>query len=945
MRKIVHFLIIFSIISCNSSQEREGAAKFYSNDFSIEATSPEILQLMINEYKLTEPEITNNLAKQILKNVGIKKFDGASLEKYTNHYRNALYEANNYSCKDAAFYNSVSNDLAKMNVPVFSNFSSTKLSQEISNLLPLVIEKAFRQSIDSIARDVMVEEIASEVNTYIEERISLLHTKGVDLLDKKKSDFDAEFKSSLGKIKAIETDSVFGVLLPSLAFKHIKRTKINYKYTQLTQAEFDSKVKLLNAKTIRLTKRTGDLVRNQIKEIDSSLTLLAKNEEKAIEYSKNLYNKARLMNDSADSLKIELDKELQITKTGENVLRIQHEYSKYSKAAYILTNIVSDYQKGKLDSGVLLNSIDNKYINSVITIDGAYSDVKKSIKDLAEVNLYTISTVSMRVCSNMEVAATELESLKILKGKDAKNVGKFIKYLSSSIQIGTGVGKTFGGDPSGIFNIISGLSGLFRSSSAPSPEAQMMSYMANRFDHVDEKLDTINHRLNTLTLLTINLYKDVITNFEIVQNELAKVREDLMDIQEFAKMEANKEYFRCLEENIEDTIIITRYSQLISNYKHMGICLKGLDIFSNPNAKDFFKARFSREKNEDLETFEDSVYQPVLAYINSKYVSDNAKALMVNSSLFPSFEFGKLKPVEFVASYYLLRGIRTDFNNLDAIKDKNGYINYKFLSSFTEIYLKYSNYFEIQMEDQNHEPYPINKYLESSKEDKMRFQNISRGRLQNLLDLSRNSLIQQSLLSGNELVYSILSTLTTADTDINKINAINCLKYNPILSQNYSKHLLRNRVFFAYTDSTLFDSYSSIFNYQLQDSTDKVITAIGEFNKVLTRLGNNKYLLLDYDKTENMIILRLKTPGITGFAIVNAPFPEDLIDTKFTQNEGVYKMLDIQDKLRLKLFNSYFNSSLAKNSDPESEQVFKALYTIDVIQGGSSPRRNNSKIQ
>jgi cyclophilin family peptidyl-prolyl cis-trans isomerase len=927
-RSLVFFMLLLILYSCDSTSKKQSDIEtFYSQNFNDEGIPLDVERVIIKELINTDSGKIRKITKQILTENGLGETNSKEWEVYLKDYKIALAESNQID-ENSKFFSYVSDQIDRQGIHVFNDLSNSKLTKEIQFILPGTLKIAFTESVDSLTRDVMNGIMFSTTKNYILLRTNLLHQNGINLIGLDRDAFKKEFNSASKGIKAVETDSLFGKAISDVAFDILNKGK-KFKYTEFNKTEIRNKIRFINSKSNQLQAETSKSVQNQLDSITNSFERLIKNEETAVRIADTIYNQAKKYDDKIKNIEKQIKSPTLSNAAREN---LNEQLQKYVKANYIITKILQDYQMGELDSKIILSSFNNEYINAALTVDGSYSEIKASIQNLANVNLQTLSTVSMTVCENLQSTTSELQNLGLLKGNDAKNVGKFIKYLSGSVQVGTGVAKAFSGDPSGVFNIVSGLSGMFGNNSAqPTAEEQMMKHMDARFDRIDSQLDSLDKKINALTNLTIDLYKSMDGNFKIVQDKLERIQQEILEVKDATRLVLYHQYYTCDPSYQADSYRYNRYKDYITKAGSLTNCLAGLRTLTTPNTNNsyFFFAQNGSNVLPEVHEFNRLTYSPLVEYFNISYLSKNARLIALYSGLFPASENQRITPAEIVSkTLTLIPGDNSDvFSN---VINNNKFIDVNFLYIFTNTYLRYSNYFIFYKSSIDFVPYTLSEYLNLEPNLRSDKTNEEIKYLMQLYKACNYALIQQSLISGNQLIDNLLNTITGTQKLENKQIAFAALRNNLYLNRNYKKALLRDRVFSMGKPGEFFKVYSEVFSAQNNNDEKLIKESIISFNQKIEQIGQNNYVQLAFDEKGNQINVVLKAPDVKEDLVLIAPFPEDVLDSKILKTPGVVMMLDLQNKLRKKIISSSFNTFLAKGSS-KSRQVFKALLTQEIL--------------
>src|SRR5688572_2330586 len=138
MKNVVTCISVILLISCNGGKAKKGIEKFYSRDFDISSTSTDGLKFIAAEYQTSDSKRAEELSRMILEKNGIYSLENPSLDKSLNDYKNAVLRTL-AAHSELELYTYVDNILATSNTAVYSNYSPTKIIEDIVHISPLLL--------------------------------------------------------------------------------------------------------------------------------------------------------------------------------------------------------------------------------------------------------------------------------------------------------------------------------------------------------------------------------------------------------------------------------------------------------------------------------------------------------------------------------------------------------------------------------------------------------------------------------------------------------------------------------------------------------------------------------------------------------------------------------------------------------------------------------------
>ncbi|TDH18068.1 hypothetical protein EXU57_24415 [Segetibacter sp. 3557_3] len=951
LRLLLALIILIGVCKCRPKPFKDDPStlldNYYYSNFSIAHTSSDVLRLLTNDLatQYRYSEINGRLEQDIAEcreTISNPEF----VSKYLNAFQVALEKAQTTTSNFRNYYE-IAAMLDGSNLPVYTNYSYKQLSRGINGFIPSIIQTAALGVIDSLCVEVLGTELKNEAKTFIQDRVDCLYTKNIDILNKNKSEFIKIFAAKNNAISPIRIDSVVGRCIPEYAYQYIQQqiaSDGNWKASKLSTTEYRQKLTALDKTFNKLEKKAGAITRDRIDSISKSFGNLIENQKEVFSVLDDLTGQANKLNLQLDSILSEIEKASRLPIMAGKIDELKTTYYKYSKAFQLTIELVNDYKNGTLNVERFAKKIENKYVKGILQINNSYNEITSALGKLKDPDFSTVLSVATDVCNNLEASSKSLENLGLLKNKDAKNVAKFLKYLTSTIQIGTGITKMFSGDPSGVMNVLSGLSGIFgRKNPSNTPEMGLMKYMESRFDNIDARLSQIDQKLDTLTNITIGLYKDMMQSFENVYNILRATNERLITIQDIVTEILRGDYRFCHDAYliaIDNNFEYKTFQNYTDHYNSSQECLRGLNRFLTADNQLFFQYKVSagpsgnRNYDDYSTNYIDKVYDPLIRLFEDQVPGERIKEYAICSLLFPqlNYTYGTVSPFSRIREAKREDQHILEQKFIDEALVRGNYINYEFLDRFSEIFLKFSTYFEIKG-DVDFKPLSLGDYLKLSPEAKKDRNSVLQRKLINLGDLTNKALVQQSLLSGNFILNYIGSSVKSEDTNVSKL-AFTAMKYNAMLTQNYIKKTFRNEVLIKGKDSSFYKRYVDIFLSTVTGSPkrkDVPSSLVKQFNlEVQAKTGMSDFFKLRYEPSSNQLLFDVFANKFPHDSVtIKALEPDFFLDDKMLQGAGVHKMLALQEKVRLRLMDLTFVNYLLKADPTIDERVVKTLYRPD----------------
>ncbi|WP_149242239.1 hypothetical protein [Dyadobacter sp. 32] len=827
------------------------------------------------------------------------------VETFVNDFNNSLSKTKK-QYESQEFLWRTGKEISKYGLSVLGNYAQALPTKHITNFLTPAIQQGYELYVDNEIHQ-GINNHKDQIDKIISDRVNLLYSNGINVSQATdESTFNAMFALAHADIPALDREQygIFNKELTKIAYNYIEKNRKDIKLLDLKILNQYELVKQeVNTKLDIYQKKITREVDDNFKELGNSISSLLKNQEQVFETLDDIKNRV-VTNEK--KIKV-LESEMYLVRNDLNLLKSkQEEHGTLLAQNSFQIDILSGYTFQNLNTGQKLNSLKNGHFNNIFK----ESEKTKLISELEKIQTKeTIISVSNTVQNYANVGFEVLSSSGILKGKDAKNVAKFVHGLS----IVTGIARVYAGDFSGFASIISGIGGLF-SKPTPSPEMQMLSQiydvMNQRFDRVDSHLNRIETKIDTLANVVFRMYKTMVLSFQYTGNQIERLNWKVNNLNTKATALLYKDYQACKTLDdiwVKRKIEFDKYSDLETNYNATcQKCLEGLNDFTIGKDLSYFFVKSNQQlKDESFVQVEVmDIYNPTRDLFK-KFYSD-----ILSHSLYAlMFPFSGTKDSN--KPLYAISNM-IDLNPIEVNNALDEYYSYEMLKEFSEMLLTFGRYFETAGSNSNFKPLSLDEYLISNSVNGVN-QDLLESRLLKLLSIIQYSISQQSLMGGNLMLDPIYSSLFNYSSKIDEIDlSISVLNNNKLLSSNFATYLINKNVDFSDTIKVkgLFEG-ASLDQNKLNDLNSLI--RVNDFKFILNPSDGKLYL--SFDRREQKI--RILCPDITR-----------VIDNKMINSEAVYFLLDCREKINSKLIDLTFSRNLPSNANTFDQFKFHYLPTI-----------------
>jgi hypothetical protein len=783
-------------------------------------------------------------------------------------------------------------------------------TKHLTKVLVPAIQKGVELTADKYVKD-KVDANRSEMDQLIRDRINLLYSNGVDVTDPShdRQQFENLFAAATGDIPALNRDdyAVFNKELVKYAYEFIRKNRDEIQKLNLkNEQRYEEMRASFAAQLSQVEKRVTDEVRKEFRELGESVANLTKNQEEIVETLDSIKATVRQNERRIRVLEAEM---VTVKNDVGQLKRVQDEHTKLISQNALQISILSEYTFQGLNTEQKLEALKKGHFDNIFEKE---ADKKSLVDKLEKIKTTeTIVSVGQNVSAYANQSYDFLVQTGMLKGKDAQRVGKFVKYLTSAIQVGAGAAKLYAGDPSGVLNIMAGVGGLFSGSPQKSAELQfleqMYEVMNQRFDKIDQHLTVIESKLDALGEAVIDMHKTLMASFQIVGGELERINWKIDNLYQITSALLFKDYDACRnieKARIENGVEFVTYSDYGDFHSQdIGKCLRGMNDLSISNNNVFFYFTAVRnEANKDFVDYEvTQVYEPMRELFRATYrarISDAIAALL-----------------------YPTKTIRDTNKPLLALKGAGGpnpvepnvvlanYLNYELIDQFTGLLLTYLPYYEISWDNADFKPDSLDAYLSRNVIQRGVKNTLVRARLQKLLDLTDIAIAQQSLVAGNlmlEPTHTILFTGNQKREDIILTSSI--LRKNKLFARNFASLLLHKNLGISETKKVNGEVVSASRYPEFLKEYERVRQAPGEVASL------NKFIYLNdvkfkYNAADGKIYLTFTRIGDEIDILV--PEPAAVLGNQMHNTEALFSLLETRQKLVNKLLDISFTRNAA----------------------------------
>lgn len=820
-----------------------------------------------------------------------------SVEGFINDFNSTLdktkkqYEAQEFLWKTGK-------EIGKYGLSVLGSYAQALPTKSLTNFLTPAIQQGYELYVDNEINK-GIEDHQNDIDNIIKNRINLLYSNGIDVRTANDDQaFKAMFEVAHGDIPALDRD-MNGILTKELtkrAYDFIAQNRAGLQLLNLkTTQQYEVIKQEVNLKINGFKKELD----NKFKELGISIAELTKNQEEIYRTLDNVQKRVEINEKRISGL----EKEMLQVKDDINLLKSkQEEHDKLLAQNTFQIDILSGYAFQNLNTTQKINALEKGHFDNI------FKDNEKQILigELKEIKTKeTIISVSSDIENYSKGIYGGLVNAGVLKGKAAQNVGKLI----SAVSIVTGIARVYAGDISGLMSIVSGIGGL-SSKPTPSPEMQMLTQMFEvmnqRFENIDKHLDRIETKLDTLTSITLNMYKTMMLSFQYTGSELERINWKINILNTKATALLYRDYQACktLKETWEKRDInFSTYSDYSKYYNQTcQKCLEGLNDFTiGKNLSYFFVSNNEQLTEEEFVASEiRDIYEPTKELFKIFYPQN------LNSAMYAlMFPFSLTKDVN--KPMYVVSKLK-ELSPLDSKDVLENYFSYEMVNEFTNMILTFGNYFQTAGNNTDFEPVDIKKYLQNNSVNGIN-QDLFEKRLLKLLNITQYSISQQSLMAGNLMLDPIYSTLFSSSTNQNAIElCVKVLNNNKLLAANFGTYIINKNLNFTDTlrIKTLFESVSSD---SIKLDTLNSLISVNDVKFIIGNIDKKIYLSLSRNGQQIKIL---------------CPDFETILNNKMINSDAVYSLLESRQEINSRLIDLTFS----RNFDTQNSmsEKFKYLY-------------------
>ena len=225
-------------------------------------------------------------------------------------------------------------------------------------------------------------------------------------------------------------------------------------------------------------------------------------------------------------------------------------------------------------------------------------------------------------------------------------------------------------------------------------------------------------------------------------------------------------------------------------------------------------------------------------------------------------------------------------------------LNYEFLIQFSNFFIYYSPYFEIA-QDQNFNPYTLEEYLRRPETNSAQIKTEQINRIKKLIELTEQSIMQQSLLSGNTLLDDVYQTFRQNESP-EKILLVNkVLENNRLFAYNFATYLLHKNLRVTSGQSQLINFKEIVDKInQDQTATKEQLDTLNKFMVENTPNGTFTFKFKEADK--KLVISYTKENNTVEMAI---PDSDIILENRMINSEAIQPLLRLRERLIEKLMD------------------------------------------
>ena len=647
-----------------------------------------------------------------------------------------------------------------------------------------------------------------------------------------------------------------------------------------------------------------------------------------------------------------------VKKNEESILRIQENISEQSKDIKSINNEIEKHEKLIAENKFYIDII-SQYTYESLSLEGKIKSLENEsfpwMKKLGNRKDSLISELKsleekedfVRISNTYLGIANKTQDVLIqqgwLKGDDAKEVGEFMKYINSSVNIGIAYASP---NPLTISNAVLSTISLFGNvSNEPSPEMQAIQVMYKRmiqeFSNLNNKIDIIDEKIDTLISLNIKIHDNLISaieynreyneiRFNNLGNEIKIIQDKLEGVDYILKLNlvlTDKIYKEKISTcNSADLLIkelkdpIDNYDGLKAFYKNCSSCTHGLIYATSQLDKGLFL--LSKSNFEGIQKLEE--VKASFELYNKIY--NRKKDFLLISNSIPVTKIDQRNEILNQLSNGKINLFQTDVKDLN-LNDATSLDSYIHPSSLINFVRRYTN-FVLPFYEFLDYPGSINQsdnflslpdYL-NLKEQEKQIRLISlQEHIKFLIETVEIAIIQQSILSGVHLFDKIYYYLYNSSDDELLLNCIKALESNPVLAYNFAKYAMN----------------SNLVNNSVSANSD---LPINKFYRLVDSIINNGANMSNAEKKEKVATLNslslIKPLKFEYFSSNNSICfaPEISIKNRVSnQKDNIRVLIKIPSKNEVLSQNITYTRDLNRLSILRNELI-SIYYNISVLQ-------------
>ncbi len=959
MKKIVTTLLIYCFV-LNLGIYGQSLEKYES--FDIKNTSGQVFGLISSEYSSNEnfKNLINQKNQEYLPNI-------AATDSYIAETNKIIESTKNKQERNLLLI-TARNELINYGVDVATNYAQILPSKFATNFITPAIQRGVEFfSNKSIENEIEIDK--ANINEIIKSRVNLLYTKNkeldlasqLDTLDiNKTSDvnkFASMFALSQTDIPALssEENSVLNKELLKYAFGFIKtnreeikelRTLVNERLSQQTSEQTDAEFNNLKTdytnKISTTEKRITEKVEKDFAEIGSAINNLTKNQTVIFDNLNKIQGEVSKNKEDIKNLEIEMSTvktnisnlRKDVTNLQQNVSiiesnviklnEIQNKHSILIKENSIKIDILAKYTFQNLKPTQQLEALKDK--NSIFSKGLSETKRTELVEKLQKiVDTEGIVDVSNKIATYSNIANESvlpvLVERGVIKGEDAKKASKFLHYLIATSQIVGGAARVYAGDYTGAISVVQGLSSLMGGTKKPqpSPEFKMLQAVYKKLEQIELQIRDIKDTIVKFRNDVIEMYKSLSNSLQIIADRLDKIDWKIDELRNVAGEILFKEYSACLSDyNARKNTQLVNYNDYVKLYTtETGYCLKALAEFTRSETNVVFHLGSlapSGDPNRVREYEIREVFNPTKDLLKKIYpIEGNSE----NKDKFSRINLSLMLPVTTTyktdEAFQKLETLNLSISASD-ISFYEDYLNYEFLIQFSEFFITYSPYFEIAQSDPFFKPEILDNFLQKTADQHLIAKNAQNNRLKKLIQLTEQSIAQQSLISGNAVLET--AYLTFKDTnDREKTLLLNkVLRNNKLFSYNFATYLLHKNLRVSENENRLKEFKAVVDKIKTNRKvTDEQISVLNKF--MLLNIPEANFIFKFKEEDKKLYLSYTKENETVDMII---PETDVILENRMINSEAIPRLIKLRELLNEKLLDQNFTENISN----ENQTIF-----------------------